>query len=954
MRFAVLGPLAISDDDGHPVRLPGVLPSSLLAALLLNANQPVSVDRLSDTLWGDRPPPSVTASLRNHIGRLRNALRDGDAERIHTEPGAYRIRIEAGELDADDFARWCAEGLRAVDGERWAEAADSLTRALDLWRGEPLDGLLGPNGFESHVRKFCDDRMLAHEARNEAELHLGHHRELGTELPGLIAAHPLHEPFHRQLMLALYRSGRRVDALEAYRTLRRTLVRELGVEPSADIRELHQRILEVDPALDLHTAPEPVRAAGVFRQLPADLSTFTGREKELQRLIETATAAANAAAATTAAATATTAAAASQDGDGDGTEDGGTPATVVISAIEGMAGVGKTRLAVHAAHRLVRSGRYDDVQLYANLHGFDPEHAPADPSAVLDAFLRQLDVPAQRIPASLEERAAMFRDRLYGRRSLLLLDNVADEEQVRSLIPAGAHSLVLLTSRRTLAGLEGAEVHLLDVFDRAEAVELLARIAGRERVAAEPEAAEGIVRACGYLPLAVSLAACRLRARPAWTLADLAERLEDTLTTTAVGGRSLTSVFELSYRSLPERGSRAFRLLGTYPGQDFTASAVAALLDSTVAEAESILEGLLDEHLLQQRVAGRYEFHDLLAAFARQCGQRDEPAAERDAAFERLMLWYAHTADNAVAVISPSADRATLDPSRHSRTFGSREEAMEWCRCETQNIMACVPVAGRSGLTKLGWQPVAGLWAYFRGASAWDVWREAFTAGLAVAQAAGDLDGLASMHTGLGSLFVRLGDFDQALRHMQAAYEADVARGSAKGVAVILNNMGDMYARQGRHDEALDHLTRARAMDADDGLNGILDLNIGETLGMLGRHEEAIAALHDVELRFLAKDDQYLAASTYATLGRVHLSAGEPAKAEPVLKQAVAIRTAIGYRLGVAIALLDLGETYLRTGRRAAAREVWEQALAVSTELEDQAGIEQARQRLGEVRSTSA
>jgi DNA-binding SARP family transcriptional activator/tetratricopeptide (TPR) repeat protein len=932
MRFDVLGPLAVNDDAGHPIQVSGAYPRGVLAILLLNANQPVSVDRLSHFLWGDHPPSSVVATLRNHVLRLRKSLQDTEARRVQTDTAAYRIRVEPGELDADDFARWCAEGHQAAGERRWPDAAASLARALELWRGEPLTDLPALSGLEVHVRKLGDDRLLAYEGRIEADLHLGRHRRLATELRELTSAHPLHETFHRQLMLALYRSGRRADALEAYRTLRRVLIHELGVEPSGDVRRLHQRMLDVDPSLDLEPADSGTAATataapqgagtGVFRQLPADLSTFTGREKELERLIDAATGAHDAAASVA------------------------FSPTVIVSAIGGMAGVGKTRLAVHAAHRLVRTGRFDEVQLYANLHGFHPDQPPADPSAVLDAFLRQLEVPAQQIPLSLEERAAMFRDRLHGRRSLILLDNVVDEEQVRTLIPAEPQCLVLLTSRRTLAGLDGAELHLLDVFDSGEAVELLARIAGRDRVAAEPDVAVDIVRACGYLPLAVSLAASRLRARPAWTLVDLAARLEDTLTATGVGGRSLSGVFELSYRGLAETAARAFRLLGGHPGLDFTPPALAALMEVSDAEAASILETLLDEHLLQQRTAGRYEFHDLIRAFARKRGLCDEPAAERDAAFERLMLWFAHSATNSLAAISPSAARPPLDPSSHSCAFGSREEAMEWCRQELPNMLACVTFAGQNGWPKLAWQTVTGFWAYFRVASAWDAWLDSYTAGLAAAEASQDLAGQSTMYEGLGTRCMQLGDLEQALRHFQTEYGVNVERRNMKSLAVALNNIGSLYFNLGQYETALDHFARARTMKADDDMDSLLAMNIGETLGLLGRTEEAVRSLHEAEAWFLAKDDQYLAASTYAALGPIHLRAGEPAKAEAMLSQAIEIRTTIGYRRGVASALLDLGETYLQTDRRGLAREAWQRALAISTELADQAGMARARERL--------
>ena len=670
--------------------------------------------------------------------------------------------------------------------------------------------------------------------------------------------------------------------------------------------------------------PDPTGSSiGVLRQLPADLSTFTGRAEQLRQLIESAGATMEDASA------------------------GNTPTTVVISAIEGMGGVGKTQLALHAAHELARSGRFGDLQLYANLRGFDHEHAPADPSAVLDAFLRQLEVPAPRIPPSRAERAAMFRDRLHGKHALIVLDNAADEAQVRDLIPAAAGCLVLLTSRRTLAGLDGATTHLLDVFDESEAVELLGRIAGPKRVAEEPEAAAAVVRACGFLPLAISLAAARLRTRPSWTVADLAERLHDgDIEAMRIGDRSLERVFDLSYRSLSEPVRRTFRLLGLFPGRDFSVSAAAALTGSSMAETASIMEDLLDEHLLEQRVPSRYEFHDLIGSYARRCALADETSAEREEALERLLLWYAHSADNATAAIAPLADRAVLRPSRYRATFESRDQAMDWSRRELHNVIACIHEGRLRGQLELAWQTAGSMWAYLRVTSMWDVALACFTVGLQAAEDSGDLAGLASMHTDLATRWVRVGDFDRALYHHQRALESNVARASLKGQAIVLNNLGALHVRRREYEAALECLTRSRDLPTLFSEGGIPALNIGEVLGLMGRHDEAVRELESARALFFHSGDEYLAASAHAALGEVYLRAGDTDAAEAATKQAVDIRESIGYQAGTATALMVLGDVYVRTHHHDDARRTWNRALAVYEELEDEAGIGETRLRL--------
>lgn len=327
----------------------------------------------------------------------------------------------------------------------------------------------------------------------------------------------------------------------------------------------------------------------VLRQLPAETAVFTGRERDLEAVLKPVVASSDRRVANVAA----------------------------VSAIDGMAGVGKTQLALRAAHELVRSGRYTDAQLYVDLRGFDADHPPADPAAVLDTFLRQLGLPTQHIPETLQERAAMFRDQMYRKDALILLDNAAGEEQIRDLIPASRFCLVLVTSRRTLAGLEGAFLHTLDVFSPAESVALLARIAGTPRIEAEPEAAGAIAKACGFLPLAIALAASRLRARPRWTLADLVDRLRAPgLDAFSAGNRALRPALDLSYRGLPPSAKLLFRTMGLHPSEDFSAEDAAAAGSTSATETDRILERLQDEHLLQSTASERYRFHDLIRGYA--------------------------------------------------------------------------------------------------------------------------------------------------------------------------------------------------------------------------------------------------------------------------------------------------------------------------------------------------
>ncbi|MFF3071158.1 ATP-binding protein [Kitasatospora sp. NPDC057936] len=724
----------------------------------------------------------------------------------------------------------------------------------------------------------------------------------------------------------LLRPARTVSAttvVDAFKAGRRRLdldllvgiVRALGVDEAGTERWRAA-------CIRVHAGAKTGGTAGVFRQLPADLATFTGRGRELAALLAAAGPGGNAA------------------------------TTVVISAIEGMAGVGKTQLAVHAAHELVRAGRYRDMQLYVNLRGFDPELPPADPAAVLDAFLRHLEVPAQRIPDGLDARAAMFRDRLDGRAALIVLDNAADEDQVRPLIPACPSSLVVVTSRRSLLGLDGATATRLDVFDPAEALALFARIAGPERTAAEPEAAAAIVAACGHLPLAVSLTAARLRSRPTWTLAYLLSKLHTHgVDSVATSRQSLRGVFDLSYEGLPPAAQRLFRLLPLNPGQDFTPGAAAALAGLDEPGTELLLERLQDEHLLQQKTPGRYALHDLLHAYAAGCARPDRD--EERAATGRVLAWYLAGADTAADRIVPSRYALAPDPALAAASppaFEGSADAMAWCDAEHANLLAAAekaaalaekaaapPVAGVPGGGDLAWRLATALSTYLHLRCQWREHEHIHELALEAALATGHLAGEAWVRNNLGICLAALGRPDHAAAHLTRALQVRRVLGDVSGEAATLSNLaraaaeaGDLEAGLGHALQGLDAATRA----GDRKREAAVLNSIAICLWELGRPEESLAYL----LRKLAmhredEDPNGLGLALH-NIAEVHEALHQYDRAAGVLQEALDTALAAGDVHAEAGALFGLARCLHATGRSRTARAHLQRALAVFEDLD--------------------
>ncbi|MFK8911207.1 BTAD domain-containing putative transcriptional regulator, partial [Streptomyces sp. YS-3] len=603
VKFGLLGPLSVHDDDGVELTPASPKGRALLTALLLAPGGSVPLARLETALWGERPPTTARASLHNHLLRLRRSL--GEETRIRAVAGGMLLDLEDGELDTRAFDAHLDAARAARVEQDWDGVVREADAALALWRGTPLEefpALAEDQG--ARVGQWQESRVQALEWRCDAELRRGRHDVLLPQLSRLVVEFPLREAFHVQLMRALHRGGRRPEALAAYHRLRRTLIDELGVEPGPDAATAYQDIL-VDDAPP--PAPAPDTDAAVPTSLPRDVAAFTGREDEVEALV-----------------------AAVRSG------SAGAAGVVGIHAVDGMPGVGKTAFAVHVAHRLAAD--FPDGSLFLSLHAHTRDTPPVDPGTALSSLLLALGTDSRRIPADLSARAGLWRGKLAGGRYLVLLDDALGSEQVEPLLPGTPGSLVLITSRRRLVALADAVPVTLDVLPPERAVALLVAKAGRADVTADDPACAELARLCGHLPLALHLTAARLRHHRAWSIEDVIADLAAASGRTAALSSENVSVqaaFELSCRDLSPDQHLLFRRLGRQPGLDFDAYAVAALHDTALPTARRLLEELEDHHLVEEPSRGRYRMHDLVRDYARaltetDCGADCEADCETD------------------------------------------------------------------------------------------------------------------------------------------------------------------------------------------------------------------------------------------------------------------------------------------------------------------------------------
>ncbi|MFE6802875.1 BTAD domain-containing putative transcriptional regulator [Streptomyces sp. NPDC057696] len=946
LRFSVLGPVRAWRGDellttGSPQQ------RALLAALLLREGRTATAAELIDALWGDEPPSQALAAVRTYASRLRKILDPGV---LVSESGGYAIRSVSG--DALDLA--AAEALRS-DAEKARGAGDLckarelVNRALALWDGEPLANIPGPYA-ETQRARLEEWRLGLLESRLDMDLEQGCHAEAVSELTALTAAHPLRERLRELLMLALYRSGRQAEALAVYADTRRLLADELGVDPRHGLAELQQRILQADPALAEPSTPTTEPSAAPLRpaQLPATVPDFTGRASFVTELRDIL------------------ASASSPDGEGQ---------VMAVSAVAGIGGVGKTTLAVHVAHAARPS--FPDGQLYVDLQGAGPR--AAEPETVLGSFLRALGTADSAIPDSLEERSALYRSTLDGRRVLILLDNARDAAQVRPLLPGTEGCAALITGRVRMVDLVGAHLVDLDVMSPEEALQLFTKIVGAERVASEREAALDVVAACGFLPLAIRIAASRLAARRTWTVSVLAAKLADErrrLDELQAGDLAVKATFELGYGQLEPAQARAFRLLGLADGPDISLAAAAAVLDLPVESTEDLLESLVDTSLLESAAPGRYRYHDLVRLYARACAERDElPPEEREAAMSRLLDFYLATAARVYAIERPG-DRTLAhleEPNHPGLEFASTSKAWDWLHTEADCLIACIQQSRGPATLRRAVDLLLTTIDLAESGAGSRLYETAAIAARDAAMTLGDAHAERRARITLAQVLSHAGRFDEAEREAEhadtlgadardpwtsstapnqlgiianctaryadaemfllRAIDAFHADGNHPGEASAVCNLSRVLASMGRSSQAVELAQRGIEIYDELGLTVRLAnarYALGIVLTQAGRLTEALEQLDEALRIFMESRQRLWEGTTHFRIAQVHLTARRPASAAQHAEQALATGC-IGGDWMRANALTLLGRSLAKLGQSDRARACWSDALSIYT-----------------------
>ncbi|HEV8562095.1 MAG TPA: BTAD domain-containing putative transcriptional regulator, partial [Actinophytocola sp.] len=875
----LLGPVEVTGPAG-PAELVGVRQRALVALLALNAGSVVARARLIDALWGEDPPRTAVRTLQSHVTRVRQALRtcgSGDVL-LAREPG-YLLAVGRDRVDALRFE----DAVRLARTEPGA-APDRLRAALGLWRAEV--GIAGVvDGWAAReVERLTELRVSALEDLWAGELDRGGHATAVDELERLLATWPGRERLVGLHMLALYRCGRVADALERYERLRARLADELGADPGPRLRALHTAILRHDPGLEPAIEPaRPVPAAPVPAQLPPPAGHFSGRAAELTGLAR---------------------------------------ATEPVLLIRGTGGAGKTALAVRWAHQA--RNRFPDGQLFVDLRGHDPDTA-LTPAAVLTHALRGLGVPGDRVPAEVPDQTALYRTLVHDKRILVVLDNAGTADHVLPLVPTGPGSRLLVTSRRQLAALAVHHaVHAVDLgmLSAPEALDLVGRILGPERVDREAGAAAELADLCDRLPLALRIAAAKLAARPHRPVADLVAELSgpDRLDTLALDGESpgVRAVFASAYQSLSEPAARLLRLLGPHPGTSFTTHLAATLAGVPFGSARRSVDELAAAHLITDKGANRHRFHDLIRLYAAERAHAEEPPDSTAAAQTRLLDWYLAITHAANAILDPARDRVTLESDVDIPFPANRPAALAFLDAEHTNLMAVLhhaddPVAWRMCYLLAGYFESRGhhrdrILAYHHGLAAairlgdpatealmrsglgiahfaarsYEQGLEHFGVALTLARVSGDQRGEGHVRSNISATLGRLRRYDEAIEVAEHALAVHTANGHQHGITLVLSNIGCLHARAGRLEPALEHLTRGLSLarkEHDIRLEAGILLNLGEAYRRAGNHDCAMHYLTAALALLRQQGDRCTEASTLSEIGLTHLGAGDPVAA---------------------------------------------------------------------------
>ena len=932
--FRILGPLEVRAGEGW-TKIGAAKQRSVLATLLLRPGEPVSTDVLIDQVWPEKPPAKAANLLSVYVHHLRKRIGDAGGRVLVTRAPGYQLVLGPGELDADQFAGLVTEGRQALASGAPDRAVDLLTEALELWRGPALADVPATALVAAEADRLGQSRLEALELRAEASLACGRFAQVLPEVRRLLADHPLQEKLWALQMRALYGAGRQAEALEVYEQARNKIADELGVDPGAELRQLYHQILNADddqPVIPLAPVDlgQVLASVPVPAQLPADIPDFTGRSEQVGQLRELLTRA--------------------------GEED--SPGAVRVVLVVGSGGLGKSALAVHAAHLL--ASQFPDGQLYANLLGATQ---PADPAEVLGRFLRDLGVDGHRIPLGEEERAAHFRTRLAGKQVLIVLDDARDAAQVMPLLPGSASCAVLVTARNWLPELVGSAALDLEVLSPDEGRELFTRVVGAKRVAAEPAAADEVLAACVGLPLAIRIAGARLATRSAWSVRTLADRLADErqrLDELRVGNLAVRASFEVSFASLPHETANgpgpagAFRLLGLWTGPWIRLLAASALLGEPEAATGDALDVLVDAHLLESPEPYRYRFHDLLRVYAADRARTQETEQRRGDAVTRLLTWYLHTAEAAAVVISPQHTRVPLGPpdgAIRPLHFTTLEDAIAWCETERAGLLAATRLAAASGLHEIAWKlPAAAMSFYYR-RSHWGDWVAAHQTGLDSARALGDRGAQAWMLNNLGMAF-GVQHRPECVEFLEQALKLYRAVGDLRGEARVEYNVANAWFDLGRYAEALEAAQRSVAIQQQIGNRYVEGLALG-TVGCayreLGQFGDAVAHFQRALAIFRDLGDLDSEADSLSDLGDTYLGMHQVDEAIACLQDSLAIRRSIEDRAGQAATLQRLGHAHRDAGDLGLARGFLAEALRLNEDLGDDSKATGIRAALSQI-----